>query len=172
MNRNKQGIKPGKKKKIKWLKASFTIELSLLMPIILYSIMLILFLSFFMHDKCVIEKAMRVSSLRMAVYKDFQMTAGNSENDYDIAFISGVIEKEFNDCFLEQCNGQLIGKWEIDKKIYVYEDEYEICVEGTMKVPMGILKLIPENNGFKYMAQTKGSFINEIDYMWEHRENA
>jgi len=145
------------------LKASYTIELSLLMPVIFYSLILIIFMTFYMHDKCIIEKSARIAAFRIALNGEL--------NNIDIEDKDEFISRNYEEIFEELTSSSLIGKWEIEKDVIFSDEYFTVSLNGFMSVPLGTLKLITNSGGFEYALKINCEFINEVKYMWEHKEN-
>jgi len=99
-------------------KASMTIELSLLMPGILSVFILIIFMGYYIHDKCVIQRAAYSSASKV-------VGCVLSEDEFNRRFEEGIVS--------------IIGKWDISKDIKVSDGEIIIHVKGTMRCLNGVL---------------------------------
>lgn len=53
----------------KWMKGSYTIEAALLLPVIVMALLLILYISCYLYDCCLIEKSVRAVTLRGVCYQ-------------------------------------------------------------------------------------------------------
>lgn len=100
---------------VPFLAGSFTIELSLIMPIILAVILLIVYLGIFNHDKAVIEHACYVS-LRRAI-DDNEITSEICEEIFD-----------------EEVKGGIIGKWAIDRKAEYDNESSTVRIKASSKM--------------------------------------
>lgn len=94
-------------------RASSTIELALLMPGIIASILLIIFSCFYAHDICYIEKISFVTVQKIA-------SDVSQEN---------IILQEMFDRNIE--NG-VIGAWDISREVIIDENIIQLSVEGKM----------------------------------------
>ncbi|MDO4189628.1 MAG: hypothetical protein Q4D29_11625, partial [Lachnospiraceae bacterium] len=99
-------------------KASLTIELSLLMPGIMSAIIIIIFASYYYHDRCVIECAAYSS-----VLKESQMCSDRCAVDI------------FDDCIEDK----LLGVWSLSTLETCNEETVTIQVKGNMKCFNGML---------------------------------
>jgi len=128
-------------------KASMTIELSLLMPLVLASVILVIFMCFYMHDTCIIQKACYISALRI------------SENREDAS--EGVLIESF-DKYTEK---NLLGRWEINRSLEFTDGQVRITAKGKMLYNNFFLS----DKIFLYNTESKVTNIFEPDYIREKR---
>ncbi len=127
---------------------SFTIELSLLMPLIIFVFLLILFLNYYVHDRIAIDKACYIAALRSANYPD----EAEREN---IALT--VLNREIP--------ARLLWKWDYTEGVQVMADEVIVSFEGTMLVREGLINRYLSGKLFAYNASQSASVIDEDDYI-------
>lgn len=129
-------------------KGSLTIELSLLMPGILAVLILIIYMGYYIHDKCVVQRAAYTSACALSsgsksVHDGTTMSESRLMPDKGTILDSGTLwgglaEDEFNRLF-EENTESLIGNWDISKDICVSDGEINIHVRGTMRCLNGVL---------------------------------
>lgn len=108
---------------MKKLKGSYTVEASLLFPFILTVIVMIIYLAFFIHDRCVMNTAAYQAALR-----------GSREKSSSGKAI-GITEKAAE----ELLAGTLIATENVSHDVNITDKEISVIYEGTMKIPAGIL---------------------------------
>lgn len=103
-------------------KGSYTVEISLIMPVVLSVILLILYFSIYVHDRCVIE------------YAIIKVTAGT----YDIVEYDDLIyEAEYMiGNILDKC---LIASWDWDTDVEGGEKEFRLIVKANMRHSQGLI---------------------------------
>lgn len=98
-------------------KGVLTIELSILMPAIMAVLILIIYMCFYLHDKCVFERACYVSAVKNCHIKDENIMKQNTCVN---------IENILND--------NLFSKWEYELN-FIAEHEYlKVHINGNMKM--------------------------------------
>ena len=133
-------------------KGSMTVEMSLLMPFILAVIIFIIYMGFYLHDRCLITKMYATAGLRASLV--------SSKDE---------IENTVVDCLNNQENYRLTGIWETYPEVNVYGNEIYIREVGNMRVTGGLLSLIFSKRDIKYDFINKAYFIDEIKYVREIR---
>ncbi len=111
-----------KKRKGIWLKGSYTVEASFLLPMILTVIVLIIYLSFFLHDRAVLQSAAYTAALRGS-----QMISGEK--------VFSEVEKSAK----QLIDDRLIGTDEVLTTIDVSGDDVKVSYKGILKIPAGSL---------------------------------
>ncbi|MBO4375606.1 MAG: pilus assembly protein [Lachnospiraceae bacterium] len=109
-------------KKIKY-KGSYTVEASLLFPFILSVIILLMYISFFMHDKCVMNQSAYQAALRASRVK-------TGENE-----VMGTAERAAG----ELMNKTVLATSDVTHSIDISGSEVQVRYEGTLKIPAGVL---------------------------------
>lgn len=123
-----------------------TIELSLIMPGIMAVIIFILFVSFYMHDITLIEKASYVSVNYMA---------NTSDN----------VEEILQTYFDEVLEHELLGDWNISR-ISSYEgDEVILNVNGCMNEDGSLFFGYINEQLFSYETKVCAINMNEVNYL-------
>lgn len=137
---------------VPFLAGSYTIELSLLMPIILLVILLIVYLTIYNHDKAVIEHACYIS-LRRAIDDD--------------ELSSKICEEIFD----EEVKGGIVGKWNINREANYDESTSIVSIKATSKMHLreGIAIRNLGTGLFSYTTEYSLSAVNPEDYV---RRNA
>jgi len=130
---------------------SYTIELALLMPIILVIFIIIIYSSYYMHDRVVIERACYVSALRglqCAEEERIESVAGEE------------LEKELEGLFL--------GKWKHDSSVNFSGEILSVDFKGEMAAGQGLLKKIIGDKLYRYDTEYELNNINETKYLREY----
>lgn len=140
------------KYKLSAKKGSYTVELSLLTPIIIAIFLFIFFIAYYMHDRVIIEKNCYISILRASLCVD--------DNEREWLAINN-FEKETEE--------KLLGKWNMEK-IYT-EDRDEAClvVQGYMEMNEGLLKKVIGEKIFFYKTECRANKVNETEYLRKNR---
>ena len=94
---------------------SFTVELALLMPLLIGLFLFVFFLAYYMHDRCMIEKACYAAALR-----------GSQETESDR------MEGEAREALDEVLPKRLLGSWELEEQIEVTKQEVRVSESGNM----------------------------------------
>lgn len=123
------------------IKASMTLELSMLMPGIMMIFIFIIYLSFFYHDKCVIER--KAYLIAENIVED-KMSFEDFENDIDKG---------------------LLGKWTIQESFDDSEDKLSIMLNGTMFSSDNLFFGFINNNIFDFNTTVEVYRLNEPDYV-------
>ncbi|MCR5107143.1 MAG: pilus assembly protein [Lachnospiraceae bacterium] len=131
---------------------SMTIELSLLMPVILGVLIFIIFLGFYLHDRCILTKACYYAAMK-----------GSEQTDDDNAYI--VSEEALN----EVINNRLIGKWESRESIYVDEEKITVSLEAGITFNNSLFFGLLDDNRMGLKRSAVAYRINETDYMRKKR---
>lgn len=121
-------------------KGSLTIELSLLMPVILFSIILIIYATYFYHDRCIIQQSAYSTALKR-----------EEKNN-------GISAEEL---FRNGVENKLIGVWDLS----VEEVEDTLAVQGKMNCFDGLLFRLMSDNFFAVNITEYLYSDNEADYI-------
>ena len=105
------------------LEGSYTVEASLLFPFILSVIVFIMYMSFFFHDRCVMNQSAYQAALRASRMK----TGDNS--------VMGTAERAAN----ELMNRTVLATSDITHSIEISGSEVQVRYEGILKIPAGAL---------------------------------
>jgi len=133
-------------------RGSLTIELSLLMPGILAVYILIIFMGYFVHDKCIIERAAysAVNRCRYELMNENEnLNSGIESNDASIEYYIENAESRFDEITGEG----LIGKWDISRNAWTTDEEINLAVSGRMSCINGMFS--------RYLSKTV--FVVEIE---------
>lgn len=108
----------------KYLSGSLTIELTFIMPLILSVIILILFLGYFTHDKCILENGVYLCALNAAG----EITESKL---YDIRSISS---NYYSDIYIDTASmrRRLIGDWDITENAICKDNKVIVNINGSM----------------------------------------
>ena len=130
---------------------SITIEASLIMPLILASIILVIYIAFYEHDKCMMIKAGFSSTLR----------AERGEDEAASYYLS-------DEAVSEVIGARTTGFIHIDKDIAVTEADIRTELRGSMELS-GIIGLIA--GGYLECSFTaSGSLEDPIDHIRQSRK--
>lgn len=129
---------------------SFTIELSLLTPLLIAILLMLLFSDYYMHDRVIIEKACNISALRssLCVQEDKR---------------EAVLIESFN----KETEGKLLGKWDYELDSYIDEEVSEIIFAGNMKMAENLLGKVINYKLFRYKTDCLSYVNNETKYLRE-----
>jgi len=106
----------------KWLKGSYTVEASFLLPVILSVIVLVIYLSFYLHDRAVLSSAAYTAALRGS-----QMKEGSD--------IAGDVTKQAE----ELIRNRLLGTTEVETRVESNGSSIVVSYGGTVRIPGGAL---------------------------------
>ncbi len=134
-------------------KGSFTVELALLMPLLIGVFLFIFFLAYYMHDRCIIEKACYAAALR-----------GSQQSEPDHM---KVVAQETLD---EVIPDRLLGRWELKHQIDVTRQEVCVSESGNMKIREGLLVLLMGKQSFTFSAKCSAKQINEPVFIRSQRK--
>ena len=135
-------------------KASYTIEASLLFPFILAVIVLIIYGSFFIHDRAVLDTAANEAALR-----------GSEITDPD-----GDIFTKVRDTGEREIEGRLLATKNVDMDIKVDSKEVKVSYTGDFIIPRGVI-LVPGINmgGTSIRVDGKSARIDPAGFIRECR---
>ncbi|MCR4923482.1 MAG: hypothetical protein K5931_05680 [Lachnospiraceae bacterium] len=126
-------------------KGSITIELSLLMPLILGSIILVIVSAFYLHDKFLFTKAGHCALLRASGEEDREKAR---EEAYEA--IEEIKEKKLTVAFEEK------------EELYFYDKRIKVAIKGRMKQsPV----LFPVKGGFEIDIESSMADFSESDIL-------
>lgn len=129
-------------------KGSYTIELSLLMPMLLVVLLLIIYSDFYMHDRVVIGRACYAASLRASLCVDENIRESMAKGE-----------------FLKEIDNKLLGKWQYTFEAVLANDEVVVNFEGTMLKRQGLLNKTIGNKLFSFTTASKSATANETRYL-------
>ena len=134
-------------------KGILTIELSLLMPLILGVFIFLIFTSFYLHDRCIIEKSCYIGSLR------------GSE-----CAIEGSRDKRAKEAIDEFIPDRLLGKWDLSHDINVTEETVEVTINGSMGGNSGLLCNLIPGRIYGFSTGSKAYILNESEYIRKNKK--
>lgn len=137
---------------VPFLVGSFTIELSLLMPLILGVLLILIFTGFYMHDKVIIERACYGAILQ--------------NKDYGL----GKCEESCREIFNKELKGRLIAKWDIEEDVIWDEAAYTLTISATSKMHIceGLVwELVPKSM-FSYNTVYSSRLLYGDEYLREY----
>ena len=101
-------------------RASVTIEASLLMPLILGSIVFVIYMGFYLHGRCMLQKAEETAILR-----------GGNERAKEERVAAGELALK------EITEKKLFGPWQVETDVKAYEGLMTVEIEGKMRYDGG-----------------------------------
>lgn len=127
-----------KKKNVKWgLKGSFTLEAALLMPLILACIIVIMYLSFYIHNQAALYSIAYEGALKAS-----QLNADERSEIYSI--IDGLLENK------------LLGAGTINKQVKIDGKSIKVFLSGSMSVPgFEIMNLLMPYGGLSIFGESE-----------------
>lgn len=117
----------------KGIKGSYTVEISFIFPMIISVLVIIIYMSFLLHDRAILSSAAYTASLRGS-----QMISGED------------VFSEVEKCSRDLISNRLIGTKNIETDIMIDGDKIAVKYEGTMGIPVGSILcryLVSESNG-------------------------
>lgn len=106
----------------KYLKGSYTLEATLIMPMILSILVLLIYWAFYLHDRAILSAAAYTAALRGS-----QMISGENISD------------EVNKCSKDLINNRLLITKGIEQRVEVKGDTIAVSYEGSINIPDGVL---------------------------------
>jgi len=135
-------------KKMLAKRGSFTIEISLLFPVIIVIFLLIIYSNYYVHDRVIIERSCYVSALRGALC----VNAGRRKR---------IAMEEFD----REIEGKLLGRWEYSINVESDSEEVTVKFNGFMNHSQGLLKKYTDNKVFAFQTISSSSAANETEYL-------
>ncbi len=137
-----------------WSKGSFTIEASIIIPIIIMITVMILYISFFLYNRCIISQKCYIIAFRGSMYED-----GFTDPVLDRF---GFIEREKEALF----GNKLIAIKSFHTKSDIQDKSIVVLTEAYIKVPFSLLlKRQGFYTGWIIKEQKKANIIKEIDFI-------
>lgn len=127
-------------------KAVMTVELSLLMPGIIAVLIFIIYLGYYFHDRCVMERGIYHAALR---------------GSYD----SVKSETSIHEYFEDEVSERLIGKWNLCVSVHITEDEIITDVRGNMDLLEGVFSSYLSKVFFNVDMSESVICLNEPSYI-------
>ena len=133
------------------LNGSYTVEASFLMPMILTVLVIIIYLTFFLHDRTVLNSAAYTAALRGS-----QLISG--EDVYAVVEESGK----------QLIKNRLIATKDVVLDITVQKNKIGVAYTGTMRIPTGTLLcryLTKGRNSLEIKTASESACINREYYI-------
>lgn len=127
---------------------SYTVEVSLIMPFVLGTVLLVIYFTIFVHDKAVMESATLYSCTK----------AGYEQGE-------GNIEEAASDYLYQLIDEGLIGDWDIDTDICLDGKVLTISLNGNMAHSQGFITDLIDNRIFEVDIKQSAIAIRMIK--WE-----
>ena len=137
------------------LKGSYTIEASFLMPMILTVIVIIIYLTFFLHDRTVLNSVAYTAAMRGS-----QLTSG--EDVYAVVEDSGK----------KLIKNRLLATKNVTTDVSVQKNKISVSYRGVLKIPAGTLLCRYLTNGrdsLEVNAQAQADCINPVSLVRKMR---
>ncbi|HOO27974.1 MAG TPA: TadE/TadG family type IV pilus assembly protein [Lachnospiraceae bacterium] len=117
---------------------SFTIELALLMPFLIGSFLFVFFMAYYMHDRCLLEKACQSAVLRGSGCMSEEAAKTAAYETIDEILLK-----------------KLLWKWEFTKQVEIDSEKISVFGEGVMLVNEG------GNRPLSFSVECSAKRINE-----------
>lgn len=135
-------------KKSAYKNGSYTIELSLLTPVIIAIFLLIYFSDLYMHDRIIIEKTCYISALRSSLCIDDKRR-----------------EAVATEVFNKELKGRMLAVWDYELSVEVNDEYSKVDFDGNMKMSEGLLNKILSKKPFSYKTTCTANVDNETKYL-------
>ena len=122
--------------------------MTLLMPFILGVFLMILFTSYYVHDRVIIEKTCYVASLRGGLCTQESLK-----------------EYAAKEAFEKEIEGRLLCKWDYDTTFTLKNDFVITDFEGRMQMREGLLLKLIGEKVFYFCTECKSAECNETQYI-------
>lgn len=127
---------------------SFTIELSLIMPIIVAVFLMVIFCMYYVHDRVIIEKTCYISALRGA------LCVVDSDKEY-------VAKREFD----KEIEKRLLCKWDYETNVEKLSEIVSVRFYGVMQMREGLLAKIIGKRLFVFSTECESDEAYETLYL-------
>ena len=127
---------------------SYTIELTLLMPFILAVFLMILFTSYYVHDRVIIEKTCYIASLRGALCSEDSLKEYTARETFD-----------------KEISGRLLCKWIYSVNCRINEDTVITDFDGRMEMKERLLAKLLDNKLFVFTTECRSKEADETKYL-------
>ena len=126
------------------MRASMTVEITLLMPFLIGVFLFLFFTLYYLHDIAAIQKGCSAALIRGSLIRDRDLAEQEAENA------------------LEEI--RLLGKWDLEKACGMEKNTVQVQVSGTMEAGEGLFRKILKK---EYVYETKQDFerIDETPYI-------
>ncbi len=133
------------------LMCAYTVEASLLMPMILTVIVLVIYLTFFLHDRAILQSAAYTACLR-----------GSQLINGEDVYVN--VEKWGK----ELIKDRLIATGDVETQIEIKGDRITVAYDGALRIPAGTLLCKALNGGrdmIDVRAQSQADCVNPIGFI-------
>lgn len=137
--------------------ASFTVETALIVPSVFIGILMIIYLCFYTHDKCVIEYAIS-SAVEECVNN---LCASNNDGNTSYEEMEIMIRKRVD----EVIDKGVIGKWNNQMQVLNDKDYIEVVAQGQMISSQGLIGNFLSGKIFKLNVSYKSLYLNECEWI-------
>lgn len=145
-------------RKKKLLKGSLTIEATIIVPLILILIITMIYISFYLYNRCIIAQNSYITALRGSLYKEDVSAPEYDRNNY--------MKRENS-----SLNGKkLIGVKNYHFKCMIQDKSIIIDTRASIKVPFALLSKNGFQNEWVIREQKKSKIIKEIDIIRNYRK--
>ena len=128
-------------------RASMTVELTLLMPLLIGVFLFLFFTLYYLHDVSALQKGCATALIRGSLVRDVK--------EAKIQMETALLEI------------RLLGKWDLATEVDVRSDLAEVKVSGKMKAREGLfLKLISKD--YEFSTDQSTARIDETAYILRH----
>lgn len=135
-------------------KGSLTIEASIIIPIIIIVVLMLIYISFFLYDRCIITQKTYVAAFRGSMYEE-----GVTDPVLDRV---GYMEREKNFLYQNKLIAAQGGHTDYD----IQNRSITVCTKAYIKIPFSLLlKKQGLYNGWKIEEQKKANIIKEIQFI-------
>lgn len=132
------------------VKGSYTVELSLLSPLILGIVVLILYVSFYFYNAGIMQTAAFATALEAEKYRDC-----SKEKQKEL--LKGVGEKKLE--------GLLLGMGEITTNVNIQNEVYTVTYQGKLDLPFLNVLFLQENLSWNISVKGKSKVHHEKEWI-------
>ena len=123
-------------KLIPMAKASITVEAAYVMPIVIFAIFAVIYLAFYLHDYCILQNAIDMTTHKASFYANKTSDMNESEIYYEVINSRGVFYQLVGDMIPVKQQVQKALKKELENSLFLYDtislqtevDQYNIKV--------------------------------------------
>ncbi len=102
-------------------KASITVEAAYVMPIVIYTIIVIIYLAFYLHDYCILQNAIDMTGLKASFYANQNSDMGENEIHYEAINSRGVFYQLVGDTSSVKQQVLHTLKRELENRMFLYD---------------------------------------------------
>lgn len=138
----------------KKLKGSFTIEAAIIMPVVIIITLMLIYLGFFLYNRCVMTQKSYVAALRGSIYDE--------ERKENILARDQYMEEELRELY----GTKLLAGAGVESHIAMEKKEVTVKTELFMRVPIvTLLKNQGYKNGWNIYIEKKVPVFKEIQFI-------